>query len=294
METITIKGNWTALSPIHHGGSENYGTTKLIHTQPTLVTSPITGEPEIENIPYIHGNAVRGMLRRLIMEDYLTTLNYQLDSKKVYHFLFTGGILEALDKKDKGAINLTTKKEIRKYIPPVSILGSALGNQMIQGKLKVGIGNLVCTETKQYIANTCNNEFSAYNLKSTDFGTRLDDLEIGKQIIEDNDISPTTNDIDVQNNQMKYEFETIIRGAKFTHEFILEDMLDHEKGCFKRMIELWQQRPYLGGRSSAGYGMIQIQYANLDELNSEPYTDYLADNREDIIKFLEDLCKQFR
>ncbi|PAV07530.1 RAMP superfamily CRISPR-associated protein [Methanosphaera cuniculi] len=293
METITIKGNWTALSPIHHGGSENYGTTKLIHTLPTLVTNALSGEPEIENIPYIHGNAIRGMLRRLIMEDYLSTLNYQLDSKKVYHFLFTGGILEALDKKDKGAINLTTKKSIRKYIPPISLLGSALGNQMIQGKLKVGMGNLVCTETKQYIADTCDNKFSAYNLKATDFGTRLDDLEIGKQILENND-TEKPKDTDTQNNQMKYEFETIIRGARFTHEFILEDMLEHEKGCFKRMIELWQQRPYLGGKSNAGYGMIKLEYNKINELDSSSYTDYLTDNREDIVEFLEDLCKQFR
>ena len=79
------------------------------------------------------------------MDDYLTLLDYELNSKKVYHFLFTGGILEALDNKDKGAINLSRKKKIRELIPPISLLGSALGNQMIQGKLKVGMGDVVCS-----------------------------------------------------------------------------------------------------------------------------------------------------
>lgn len=65
METIRIKGNWTAQAPIVHFGSEDYGTTKLIHVQPTVIRNSISGEPEIDNIPCIHGNAVRGMLRRV-------------------------------------------------------------------------------------------------------------------------------------------------------------------------------------------------------------------------------------
>lgn len=36
MDTKIFRGNWTALSPIHHGGSEDYGTTKLILTLPNI------------------------------------------------------------------------------------------------------------------------------------------------------------------------------------------------------------------------------------------------------------------
>ena len=241
METILFKGNLTALSPIHHGGSEDYGTTKLILTLPTIIVNPLNGEEEIDNVPAIHGNAIRGYLRRLIMDDFLTLLDYELDSKKVYHFLFTGGILEALDPKDKGAINLTRKKEIRELIPPISLVGSALGNQMIQGKLKVGMADIVCAETKHYLTDYDDYNFSAYNLKGSDFGTRLDDLKEGKT------------DDDEQAHQMKYEFETLIRGTKFTHEFILEDCNSIEKACFRRMIGLWEERPYLGGKSGTGY-----------------------------------------
>lgn len=294
METIKIKGNWTALSPIAHFGAEDYGTTKLFNVQPTLVHNSVSGEPEIDNIPVIHGNAIRGTLRRLLLDDYLTQLDYDLDSKKVYHFLFTGGILEALDSKDKGAINLTKKKAIRKYIPPISLLGSALGNQMVQGKLKVGMGNIVCDETKHYISDLCDDTYSAYNLKSTDFGTRLDDLEVGRQISENNDKSSKKDEGDEQHTQMKYEFETLIRGTRFTHEFILEDMLPHEKGCFKRMLELWSERPYLGGKSGTGYGKIKFDYNGTDELDSQVYLDYLQDNKDDIITFMVGLCKQFR
>ena len=279
METNIYKGNLTALSPIHHGGSEDYGTTKLILTLPTVIINPLTGKEEIDNIPAIHGNAIRGYLRRLIMDDYLTLLNYELDSKKVYHFLFTGGILEALDSKDKGAINLTLKKEIRELIPPISLVGSALGNQMIQGKLKVGMGDIVCAETKHYIEDYENYDFSAYNLKGSDFGTRLDDLKEGKK------------DDDEQAHQMKYEFETLIRGTKFTHEFILEDCNSIEKACFRRMFGLWEERPYLGGKSGTGYGKVKLDYPTINELTDVAYLDYIHERKEEMSNLLDELVK---
>ena len=263
METNIFKGNWTALSPIHHGGSEDYGTTKLILTLPNVIINPLTGKEEIDNIPAIHGNAVRGYLRRLIMDDYLTLLDYELDSKKVYHFLFTGGILEALDNKDKGAINLTLKKEIRELIPPISLLGSAL----------------VCAETKHYIEDYEDYDFSAYNLKGSDFGTRLDDLKEGKK------------DDDEQAHQMKYEFETLIRGTKFTHEFILEDCNDVEKACFKRMFDLWNERPYLGGKSGTGYGKVKLDYPEIDTLTDIAYLDYVHERKEEMSNLLNELVK---
>lgn len=46
METIHVKGNWTALSPIHHGGSEMYGITRLILVQPTVSHNSLSGELE--------------------------------------------------------------------------------------------------------------------------------------------------------------------------------------------------------------------------------------------------------
>lgn len=78
MNTEVIKGNLTALSPISHGGNEQYGTTKLILTLPTIIKND-EGKTEIDNIPCIHGNAIRGYLRRLIMQDMLDLIDYKLD-----------------------------------------------------------------------------------------------------------------------------------------------------------------------------------------------------------------------
>ena len=281
MKTEHFKGHLTALSPIHHGGSESHGTVKPILLLPTVVVNPDTGKEEIDNIPCIHGNSIRGQLRSLIMQDFLDLLEYDLDSKKIYHFLFDGGMLEAIDPKDKGAINLKLKDSIRKHIPPISLLGSALGNQMIQGKLKVGIADIVCSETSQYLASdSLNTDFSAYGLQGSDFGTRLDSL---KEVTGD----------DEAKTQMKYEFDTIIRGAKFTHEFSLEDALLHERACFIRMLNLWQSRPYIGGKSGSGYGKVSLSY-DYNSKDEVPYLDYLHDNKEEIINQLDEMCQKWK
>lgn len=268
METKIIRGNFTAETPIHHGGSEDYGTTKLILTLPCIVGD------EIIEVPAIHGNAIRGYLRRLIMQDFFDLLNYKLDSKKLYHFFFTGGMLEA-NKKDAGAINLTLKKELREHIPPISLFGSALGNQMIQGKMKVGIGEIVCKELKDEY------NLSAYNLKAIDFGTRLDDLK-------------EASEKDEQAHQMKYEFETIIKGAQFMHEFVLEDCNNIEKACFKRMFNLWEDRPYIGGKSNVGYGKIRLDYPSMQDYDEKEYIDYVKSNHDEITEFIDGLCETWK
>jgi hypothetical protein len=277
MNTKVVKGNITALSPLHHGSNEQYGTTRLILTLPTIIKNE-NGETEIDNIPCIHGNAIRGYLRRLIMQDMLDLIDYQLDSKKLYHFLFTGGMLEAVSNKDAGSINLPLKKRIRDTLPPISLLGSALGNQMFNGKLKVMMADIVCKETQHYYEDY--NSFSAYNLKTQDFGTRLDDLQERKE--------------GEAATQMKYEFEALIRGTKFTHEFILEDMNDVEYACFIHMIRLWEERPFLGGKSGSGYGKVKLDYPIINEDNDKSYLQFIEDNKVEIKGLLDELSRKWK
>jgi len=282
MKTMTIKGNIEALSPIHHGGSESHGTIKPILALPTVVRNAETGEEEIDLIPTIHRNSIRGNLRSLIMQDFLDLLDYQLDSKKVYHFLFDGGMLEAVDAKDKGAINLKMKDSIRKHIPPISLLGSALGNQMIQGKLKVGMADIVCKETAHYLPYDEDGapNFSAYGLRSKDFGTRLDSLK------EDREEGEAA-------TQMKYEFQTLITGTRFTHEFRLDDALDWEYACLIRMLNLWNTRPSIGGKSGSGYGKVRLNYDYVPD-DEKPYLEYDAQNKESIVSELDEMVKKWK
>ena len=139
--------------------------------------------------------------------------------------------------------------------------------------------NWVVGKLGDYIEEYSDYDFSAYNLKGSDFGTRLDDLKEGKT------------DDDEQAHQMKYEFETLIRGTKFTHEFILEDCNSIEKACFRRMISLWEERPYLGGKSGTGYGKVKLDYPGVEELTDTAYLDYIHERKEEMCNLLDELVK---
>lgn len=278
MKTLKIDGGWTAVSPIHTGSDETLSTTKTIRFEETV--GIVEGEKQLVNVPIVTGNSVRGYLRRLIMQDFLETIEYTLESPKTYHFLFTGGILEALDKADKGAVNITLKSRLIDLLPPLALFGSALGNQMFTGKMKVGQGHLICKETQHYY-DIDNAKFCAYELISNEFGTRLDDLR-GNYEKEENE----------QNTQMKYDFEVIKKGANFVHNFYLLDTNIVEDGCFCKLLELWEERPFVGGMSGTGHGSIDFTY-NLENIDVEAakkeYTNFLLENKKEIHKLLDEL-----
>ncbi|HPQ05402.1 MAG TPA: RAMP superfamily CRISPR-associated protein [Methanothermobacter sp.] len=262
MKTERFPGLITAISPIHHGGSEDYGTVKTILTLPYL-----TDDGEIIEVPVIHGNAIRGYLRRLIMQDYLDIIEYELKNPKLYHTLFTGGLLES--KKAGGQVDAKLRDEIRASIPPISLLGTAIGNQMIQGKLKVDIAVPVTNELHGA-------PLESPELVGRDYGTRLDDL---REYREE----------DEQATQMKYEFEIIKAGTRFRHEFVLQDANTVERGCFIRALNLWGQRPFIGGKSGAGYGRIKIEYDNWESKDEQPYLNYLSEEKDELGAYLDEV-----
>lgn len=176
MNYETILGYLIVESPIHHGGDEKNGNIATIRRISWLV------DGQREEVPVISGNSIRGLLRRMIMSDMLDQVGYTLESTKLYHLLFAGGTLESVDSKDAGAINLARKKEIRETLPPLSLLGTAIGNQMIEGKMKCGIAIPVCRELAGSIRPVVDGVVAAqiglllHELQSEDFMTRKDDL----------------------------------------------------------------------------------------------------------------------
>ena len=278
MKTEVFQGTLTAVTPIHHGGSETYGTIRPILTLPTLIRDE-DGGFRVEDVPYIHGNAIRGYLRRLLMQDFLDLLDYELTSAKIFHFLFTGGLLES---KDGGSVDMRLRTSLRKYLPPVSLLGSALGNQMLQGKLKVGLAEPVCSELR-WRQEELYGDVSAYNLRARDYGTRLDSLREYKEDRAEGE----------QAHQMKYEFEVLIPGTVFLHEFILTDADAVERACFIRALNLWRERPYIGGKSSAGYGKLRLDY-DYNPGDESEYIEYLQEKGESVCRFLDELTMKWK
>jgi len=271
-----IKGIIFARSAIVHGGNEKTGSTVMLNRKKFIVN----GKPK--SIPVINGNAIRGNLRRKFMWDFLANIGYNLNiadksGLKLYHALFTGGILETVSSKDSGAIDIEFKKKIVKYLTPVVLFGTSWGNQMVESKLKVGDALPICRELKRYIPKAYHTEqinLSFHELIDNPFQTRKDDIKAEREQGE-------------QARQMIIDFETFSAGTEFYHEFKLEDGTDVERSAVARMINIWKMKPFIGGKSAEGYGEVELEYDY--NMSEEEYLNFLKDNRDTIVQILDDL-----
>ena len=226
-------------------------------------------------VPLLSGNAIRGVLRRLIMRDMLDRLGIERITPKLHHALFTGGILESTDE-TSGDLDLKFRTTVREVIPPLALFGTAVGNQMIPSCLKVDHGLPICAELKQhacsgqYLVSPDDPRFnhSVRTFTDFDFITRRDDLRADREE-------------DEQARQMKVEYEYIIPGAGLMHGFTLVNANDIERSCLGHTIALWKNQPFVGGKSGSGNGQVACYYE--PELASEAYLEYL-DHEHDEIK----------
>ncbi|MHA1347474.1 MAG: hypothetical protein ACTSO3_13825 [Candidatus Heimdallarchaeaceae archaeon] len=275
MKTIRINGNITALSPIHHGGNEKTGSEVLFRTMKFKIGK------EFLDIPYIDGNAVRGILRRMIMNDFLQLTRYEkFKTVRAYHTFFSGGVLETVDAKSKGYLSLELREKIRNYLPPLSLLGSTYGNQAFSGKLISGKMLPLCkelAEKKMIETDRPLDDLPSYHeLKDFIFQTRRDELRAERSK-------------DQQAIQMIINFQVLVPGTELTHYFHLSDTTPVEEGCFRRCLSLWKEKPYIAGKQSSGQGEISFKYDLVKVGPEKNYLKFIKDNKEEIINLLAEL-----
>ncbi len=56
------------------------------------------------------------------------------------------------------------------------------------------------------------------------------------------------------------------------------------------MLELWQERPFVGGKSATGYGEVKIEYPTM-KYTSQSYLAFLSERKKDIVKSLGNMEK---
>ena len=264
METVEIGGLLRAVTPIHHGGDEKTGNQAGLRRIKYIV------DGDIVEVPFIDGNSIRGVLRRLVMSDMVKRLGYDDLNVKLYHTLFSGGMLESIGSSEQGQVNLELRKKIRENIIPVSILGCSIGNQILSGKLHVGKCLPACKELNTFIPPQEKN--GLHHFLDWTFNTRKDDMHDSDESV-----------------QMKYEFEVFVPGTVFYHWFDLVDMTDLEKSCFKHMMVLWEKNPYVGGKIATGQGKIEMKYSFPKDIGPDKYVEFLKTNKDKIVGVLDEL-----
>jgi len=273
-----IEGVLTALSPIFHGGNEKTGSTVLLNRLKFIVN----GKPV--DVPIVSGNSVRGRLRRLLTRDFLENAGYVMDLaqksyQKLYHTLFTGGILTSVEEEsESGVIDLNLKSRIVRYILPLRLLGASYGNQMIEGRVLIGHLLPICKELKEYTG--INSDVSFYQLITHTFQTRRDDLRVATERDDDETV------------QMIIDYECFAPGTRFYHEIILTTTSESESidlSTLHRAIELWKQVPTIGGKGSIGFGKLRIEYKWPKDVDDKPYLEFIKKNKDEIQKALDEL-----
>lgn len=261
-----ITGTLTTLAPLHHGGDENAGNIRLLRSIKTM-------QPNGRSIrlPLISGNTIRGNLRRKLMRDMLQRIGYTIASPKLHHALYTGGVLESSS--DAAAvIDLAFRRSLEDALPPLDLLGAAIGNQMITSALSVNHAFPICIESEARLPPPLRlSTTPKRSITDFTFTTRRDDLR----------------DESINTTQMIVEFEVFAVGVEFAHSFVLRHASDVTASALGHAIELWQEDPYVGGKIASGHGELDISYP--DAPSGELYRSWLDDNRMMVVKTLDDL-----
>jgi len=273
-----FEGWMLAKSTIHHGGNEKTGSTPVLRTIYMAVVDE-RGVREVP-IPYIHGNAIRGKLRRLMMREFLMLLGLNPEelNLKLYHVLFTGGALES-NEGNYATVDLPLRRRIKSLLKPLALFGGAIGNQMIQGVLKVGHAFPVCQEYAMYLPEFLRSDERAKMpvrvFTDESFQTRRDDLKAERAE-------------DEQAVQMKVDYECLIPGTKLYHWFSLEWADDIERSCFGRLIELFRSAPFIGGKGSTGNGEVVFEYQP-GVPSAQQYLEFVLTKRDEIVELIREL-----
>lgn len=262
--TKTYPGTIVLKQPLAHGSDEHLGVdTKFRRIKVNHQGRPI-------EVPVLSGNAIRGTLRRIAAADFLRRVGYTKVSDKLYYALFSGGSLE----KGEGAdIEVGFKRDIRGHLPFISLFGTAIKQQMVPGRLKVGMGVPVAVETQDMTGRQ--SEQSVFQLLDEIYYTRRDDLEEKKD--------------QEHKQQMKYTVEVLTPGTELAHHFTLEGANEVEEACFHAIMQQFLYCPTLGGMSAIGHGLVEMRDYGFGD--PQPYFDYLEKHQEAIREFLDTVQK---
>jgi len=272
MNNIKIDVRMKLLSPLSHFGDERLGTMQIMRTNKFLV------DGEFMDIPVYSGNGFRGQFRRIAMRDYLERIGIAEEgvSEKLYYALFTGGSLVG------GAryVEVGERRRIKKLCPPLALLGTAIGDQILQGKMKAPIFLPICKETQDYTG--IESDISFYDMLEEVFYTRKDDLKSVEYNIKEEEKEKKGDPV-----QMKYEMQCLSAGTELIGIMIIENVNEVEEAMINATLKKLKEVPFIGGKSAAGHGHVDMQYGELE--SEETYYKYLEDNKEEIRQWIREI-----
>lgn len=279
---------WVQLSPLAHGADEKDGNTTRFRTE--VRTDRLTGEAV--EVPFKSGNSIRGELRDALAADLFARLG--LDprersqvSPRHAHALLSGGTLDA--GADTAKVALDVRREWRRLVPMVDLLGGTIEQQIMAGMLRVGDLVPVCRETAAVVAAVANPEAAGDLGALRAWAETLpwsSDLFERAQITRHAHREIPQETEDDKSAQMLVHTEVIRSGTSWVHMgFALASregpLSPVTRSCLAHAIDLLRAMPGVGAQTARGKGVMEVHDYGLDA-DAGLYLAHLAEHADAI------------
>jgi hypothetical protein len=267
----------TAETPISHGSDQKSGNSTLFRR-----IQVITETGALLELPYIAGNAVRGQLRDIIGDNFARGLGLTPRRDKppfalwFFHALYSGGALSEGGKEMKavdgllgvgGSLKTEGLRTLRDTLPMISLLGCAMTNRIIPGRIDVGDLRPVCYEWSNGSSQPVR------DLMTWTYLTRREDHEEHKE---------------GDNSSMIANTECLRPGTVLEGGIDLSPHISEiESSCLGDALESWTQIGTIGAQNARGLGRISLTIGGA--ASGELYREWLSENRQQILALLTQL-----
>lgn len=269
---------WTLLGPMAHGADEKSGNVTMFRRQWEF--DALTGRRV--SVPFISGNAIRGMWRDLVFGRWLQLLGLKatdLPPAKA-HALLAGGSVEAGS--DTGAANPAARRAARELCPPWDLFAGCIEQQIMGGRAHVHDASLVCREKAWQVAHLVEPSTSPETLAARlPEAAECTQLRLGTRHahreLDDSDGS-----------QMLFNVEHLLPGLQMVHSvrlFGLDGVSEITQSCLADLLARFGEAPTVGAQASKGFGIVAFEpYRPIGGAPELPapsiYLDHVAANRD--------------
>jgi len=266
----------TALAPLCHGSDTKAGNATLFRRMDI-----ISDAGSFIRLPFYSGNAFRGEMRDMLADHFLDSLGIVPNRTKppvalwFFYAIYSGGALDD-DKKlaqlvgsalgGNGSIKADGIYRFRDTLPALSLLGCAMGNRILPGRVSFLDYFPRCIECG-------NGEKTSAQLMGWSYITRREDYE-GHN--------------DGENKSMIANTECLKLGTMLDGGInMFHHISDLEKSALGCGLNLMVKRGYIGAESSRGHGKVKIEIDNIPD--ETLYLEFLKTNKDQILEYLNKL-----
>lgn len=280
MPSYRIDGLFSLRAPLSHIG-ESIGNASYLVQERVLQPDGTVAEVFVYS-----GNAWRGQLRDLCAAYMLGRLGGLRVPLDTFHLLFSGGRIGG-----KQEVDIEQARRMRAAVPMLALFGGGVGNQILQGKLRVGNAYPLCREAVPLLPRHLRPAAATIPYASCTFEkehSRRDDAKIDSvarhladpkmTLLGLDDGAPRRGGRSADDgpaDQMRIRMELVTSGVQLSTWIIAEDVSDVELGALVSGLHAFSNAPHIGGKAAVGYGLADLDYTITDLATGE-VQDFVA------------------